>query len=250
MKTRAIFVMAYSRPEYLYVCLDSIRHCEGISDWDLWVSFDNGPHAADHRVCSELLQFYSLKSPIALGNHDHPTEILRCARYFGYDRIVFVEDDMLFGPELLSWIRSAEENWTGTISSHFLGPGISEQVAHMSSAPCSLSAAHADALIKFMDSGAGVGLNNVCNNQPITPDVTYDVCWYAWNIVTKTPCRFAPKQLSFNFGFNGMHFNNARFDNLAFKGARVNWLSNVLALSQDPEFAKLTRTQGFVFKPF
>lgn len=247
MKTHAIFVMAYSRPNYLYVCLDSIRHCHDVKNWDVWVSFDNGPKAISHHFCSEILPFYTITSPIALGNRDHPTEMLRCARYFDYQRILFVEDDMMFGPDLLTWIREQEGNWSGTISSHSFGETAPrEQVAHMSSAPCSLSAAQADALISFMDSKAYIGLNNVCINQPITPDVTYDVCWHAWCFRTLTACLFSPKQLSFNFGFNGMHYKNARFDSLAFKGPRSLWLTNVNGLSRDPEFATLTRTRGFV----
>lgn len=246
MKDRAIFIMAYSRPNYLYVCLDSIRHCQGVEDWDIWVSFDNGPQSTSHQICFELLPFRSLTSPEAFGNRDHPTEMLRCARYFNYQRILFVEDDMLFGQNLLTWIREQEDGWPGTISAHSFGNGAPlDQVAHMSSAPCSLSAAHADALISFMDSKAYLGLNNVCNNQPITPEVTYDVCWYAWCLRMLTVCRFSPKQLSFNFGFNGMHFRNDRFDQMAFKGPRSLWLTNVIALSKDEQFAKETRTPGF-----
>lgn len=238
--------MAHSRPNYLYVCLDSIRRCREVDTWDIWVSFDGGPSASDHRLCHGVLPFYSITHGRNIGNRDHPTEMLRAARYFNYERVVFVEDDMLFRSDLLNWIRSEEPGWSGTISSHHFHDAPREQIAHMSSAPCSLSYNHIQELLRFMDSKAYIGLENICNHQPITPSVTYDVCWYAWCIKSRTVCRFVPVQLSFNFGFNGMHFKNSHFDALAFAGDKSQWIENILRLSQEPEFSAVARTPGFV----
>ena len=247
MKDRAIFVMAYSRPNYLYVTLDSIRKCRNVSDWDLWVSFDEGPEAGDHRMCMKTGGFHAVLNGHNLNNHNHPTEILRVSRNMGYSKILFCEDDELFSPSLLDWVKEQENNWTGTISTLYPADKANEGIGHHSASPALLMAEHADSLIKFMDTRGYAGRPNVLTGTPINDNMTYDVCWWDWYQVTQTRCRYAPRQLCFNFGFNGMNYKNPRFDNLAFNGPPSTWLSNVIGLSKTPEFGNTSRTPGFEY---
>ena len=234
MKKQAIFVSTYRRPRYLHVCLTALVRCVGIADWDVFVDFDGGAVLSPY---ASYLPHFQVVRHEHLGCRRHPTEVLRTALSFGYERLLYAEEDHLFRSDLLSYM-AANASFDGAVCAFHWPDGATEKVRHTADSPNLYSASLASSLVAFMDSGSDLGLPDVCNGgAPISAANDYrDASWWQWAVTRQIKTRFAPEQLCLNFGYCGAHLHMGAFDELAFAGPPERWLDGVLATAQRPEF--------------
>lgn len=251
MKPLAIFIHAYNRPRHLSVAMEALSRCKGLSDWDVFLDLDGGGGEVECLAIPPRFPHFVVRRTRNLGCRKHPTELYRTALDFGYEHILYVEDDHLVRSDILEWVRS-KIGFGGIISTYHREDCVETGVRWTADSPPLLSAALARDVVDFMDRKLDVGLPDVCNPGHPIPEISYykDASWWQWCQVRQIETLFAPEQFSLNFGFSGVHRNNSEFDRIAFRGSSENWMQGVLAAARLPQYSGWgnTRTAGFEYQ--
>lgn len=244
---KAIYINAFRRPKYLYVVLDSLRRCHGISGWEVFVDIDGGDDS-DFGFVESILPHSTRRREKNLGPRDHTTEIIRSAVTGGHDLILYGEEDSLYRSDCLDYLEKKADldGWISCYHDQTNETGL----IYMSYGPIMLKHNEASRLLEFMDKKAYTGLPNITQkNRPLEPDeFSHDSCWCAYTISLNRTQWYAPEPMTLNFGYNGVnHKDGGSFDNLAFEGDPSKWLETVVSICKERQSPHLG-TVGFVYK--
>lgn len=106
---KAVLILAWRRPECLYVCLDSLFRND-LSGWDVWIYVDaEGGEESDivdmaSSFDTEPVQIRSIR----LRNLLHTTFSIKDLVDKGYDRIFYLENDILLRTDTFDYLKRAK----------------------------------------------------------------------------------------------------------------------------------------------
>lgn len=227
MKSHAILVNEWARPNYLYVCLQGLKQCTNLRKWDLFVFLDGAQ--ADFGFCEKVIpaaQF--VKSPNRLGKFNYRTHSLKQVFDQGYEHVFFLEGDMLLRRDALDYAMSTR---TDAVFLSTYCTGVHQDVCYISTGGNLIKRHDFDELYEWMTAKKYLGLPNVlANGEPITEDCAdHDLAYYAWCIQNNKINEYADEHLALHFGFVGMNHSFAIEEKEVFDGFdRSEWLDNLL----------------------
>lgn len=245
---QGIFMMAYNRPKYLRVSLEAVSKCHNVDKWDVFVDYDGGGDG-DFSVCDGVMDHYSIERKQNLGNMRHAIELYKTAIKFGYERILYIEDDHLVSSDCLDYLDTVPNTrmWE---SFYFHGPSYDENDEYVSDSPSLLNMSDARWLVDNLESKAYVGLPNICARPhvPIKDDEKwFDICVFALTKARNARVGFPRKHFSLNFGYVGCNNPYEDFNTQAFKGNPNEWFKGVLDTVNTEPFKSICRTKGFKY---
>jgi hypothetical protein len=230
---KAVLVGAWNRPEYLYVCLSALAKCADLASWDLRIDVDGqGNHGFDYckGVCPGLL--WTMRQ-INLGPTWHVIEALRLAFKLGYERVLYIDDDIIIKPDTLTYLDSVLEDEYAEIYSLLkyncyegrLGNHLASGYGNM------YTRAFFSRIDPWLARHGWVGEMKLMNPENrLTEDPEgYDHAFFAFCVKYHILNRYAPKYYALHFGVSGVHFtrDSSELEARMFSGDRETWLSNI-----------------------
>lgn len=120
----AFVVMAYNRPKYLYITLDSLFRAKGIGNHPVYVAVDGGGGCED-KIRETISQFpvhgYFIRD-YKLFIAKHYAASVKSLMDFGYDEVGFIEEDTLIHPQALEHLNKLPKD-TPFICLNYRGGG-------------------------------------------------------------------------------------------------------------------------------
>jgi len=111
MTEKAILVIGYKRPRYLYITLQGVFRVRGIEDYDVFVSIDGNEETKEAK---EVISQFDIKKSIfrsaRLNNLLHVTHSLKTIFDTGYNLILYIENDFLLRPDTIEYVRKAKKD--------------------------------------------------------------------------------------------------------------------------------------------
>lgn len=252
MKNQAILIIAYNRPNYLKILLDSLDCVLGIDNWDLYLSVDGSDMEAEFQQIEHMRSIQEIKWGTRVGISKH---IIRSFVHLisnKYDRILYLEEDFIVRSDiLLNWPEiNADDTF---FSMQSVSPVV---CSHTLYSPLGnvITADKAMPLIEYYLSGKWHGKpwpTPVCPPVFLTPDMVdgYDAIFWTYLKDSNLKSMFRERSYVGHIGVNGTHFHNSDESNQLeaeiFTGDPSNWLENAATL-----FKKRLDWRGFVPKDF
>lgn len=118
MSNDVLIIPTFSRPEFLWLCLEQVVACSGYENLDILVTADfhegNPPPLQDITRVLEKFSLPRLKLKVQTphryhGNSYNVMTAYRDACVKGYDYIFMIEDDVMVMPTFLEWHRHVHE---------------------------------------------------------------------------------------------------------------------------------------------
>jgi hypothetical protein len=110
-----ILVPTYKRPEHLFCCLKRIRQIEPEIQVcvfpDHCTANDEDTEIAMRHHRNKNTQVFAVPDHDYHGNSYNALEALRWAYNEGFDRVFYVEDDVMVHPDFFAWHRGQHEMW-------------------------------------------------------------------------------------------------------------------------------------------
>jgi hypothetical protein len=110
-----VLVTTYRRPEHLYCCLKRIRAAEphiAVAVFpDRCTATDFETEVALRTFRTGLTQIHTVPDHDYHGNTMNTMEAFRWAYNEGFDRVFYVEDDVMVHPDFFAWHRAQHDQW-------------------------------------------------------------------------------------------------------------------------------------------
>lgn len=109
---KAVLVLGYKRPRYLYLTLQGLFRVRGIEDYDVFVFIDGNKEykKANKKVISHFNVKKSIFRKYRLNGLLHTTHSLKTVFDYGYDSILYIENDYLLRPDTIEYIEEAKKD--------------------------------------------------------------------------------------------------------------------------------------------
>jgi len=240
MNKFCVVVIAYNRPNYLYVTLDSLFRNKSIDKVDVGVYIDGGSdNIADvlnvvnsfgvnhiHTNSNNLMVLHSLMS--ALGDSFYNR---------GYDKVLYIEDDHILRTDTIQYCLSTE------ITEFILclsGNGV-KGIDYRPKGNV-ITKDNFDILNDWIGKRMYVGTARPNHLDQILAEDTkiHDAVFYSFLVNNKLYTQFAPEFYVATFGVRGIHSREVSVvDNIIarfFSGDRNTWVYNVAQVIMEQKF--------------
>lgn len=229
-----IAILAYNRPRYLYVALDSLSLVDGIEDCHVGVFVDYDP---DTRAATEeVISHFDVKTAVFherhLRNLANQCFALSYMCDMGFPEVLYFDGDVIIRTDTLAYISAAPRDafflsLYRTIRPCPRGP-------HYCPLGNLVTSQDYRVLRDWIDRKQYCGLQRPGTDQIFDETTSaYDGVYYAFLVSTGYETRFAPLNYAAHFGIVGWNHKNPdeatlEVERRMFSGPRETWMENVL----------------------
>lgn len=238
---QALLLFEWHRPRYLRICLDSIAACQNREQWPVIVAIDGDttPFAEFVGRCSELVGW-----PHA-GNLWHVTRSLRHVFDQGYERVLFLDGDMILRPDALQqpYQKEASDELFVCLAGH--SPPRQPWFA-----PQGLVLYRQDAypLLDYVDGRGWVGSFRPGHTIEMKADYPhYDAVYCRYMLDQGMVSRYSEKSYAGHIGLCGEDCRQLDLEAELFRGPPEMWLRNAVRLFS-PERSPIFVPKGFRYE--
>lgn len=251
----AFVVIAWNRPNYLYIVLSSIFRIVGIEGCPVFVAVD-GEGGREEEIKSVLSQF-PLSGWLIRDRRFRPAKhyvtSIRAIMDYGYEEVVYIAEDLLVRPDALRYLQQAERDGfflclKGTHNvlkeGHYSGWGDLVQKETFGE------------LYDYVISGEYIGEMDWLRHIPLTAKAGEDTVFSTFMRARGKSTRFPDKAYTVHFGLRGLNYTlpNAaclELEKELFSGPRDRWLDNAIAIVErtydDPLVKLRIDPEGFKY---
>jgi hypothetical protein len=263
MKDLGIAILGYNRPEYLYICLDSVIKAGG-TNIHLYLDGPINKEVMNRTI--DTISCFPIKSVYVSGNHMGQMEshlfTFRETFNFGYERVLFLEEDLVISNDAIQWIKEQIDirGFWLSLSHHDMHPSIYDTGVNIHGLVMTKKCF--DILENNIRGNTFWGLK-ILDNPPLCEwyDTTigYDGVWFALSHKNNWIMQRSPISRVAHFGFRGCstyeYADNVKgeidkAEQILFTGSRDQWLPNLLEMFVDcdnlhPEVSKMLFPKWF-----
>lgn len=223
-------ILAYNKPRYLYVCLDSVFRIKGVPD--VVVSVDGGGDKKD--AVLDVLDEFPLAGKMVrrdnVTNMRNLTYSVQALLSFGYKEVVYLESDFLIRSDVMAWLnRAPRDALFLSISGRKeqLTTGNYRQLGNL------VTADRFEPVYRYVAEGKYIGKKRPGYEQVLKPDHKgHSAAFLLYHIENNTQTRWSDKRYIAHFGVVGVNSRETDETRLLesemFCGPKETWLDNVL----------------------
>lgn len=240
---QAILVFEWERPRYLQVCLDSLARVSGIEDWPILVSIDGPVLPGFQPLASRCAEFTGWPSHV--GNLWHVTRSLTWACELGYERILFMDGDVILRTDTL---QALPEKQPADLLICMRGSMAADR-RHNWFAPQANLILQQEAipLLKYVTSMGWVGKPRPGTQVVMTSGYPgYDAVYLTYMLERGLVALYRDRSYAGHIGVCGVDSHHADIEAEMFSGPPEGWLSNAIRLF-DPARSDSFTPPDFVY---
>lgn len=226
-------MLAYNRPRYLYVALDSLFRVRGIEDCHVGVFLDYDPDSRE--AMEEVISQFDVQTAVF-----HQAQLMNFANHsfslsymcdMGFSELLYIEEDHIVRTDTLSYLEGAPRDAFFLSLYHAV-------TVERASRYCPLgnlvTAQNYAILRDWIDHKKYYGLKRPGTAQILDENAMgYDAIYYAFLVATGYETRFSPAHYVAHFGIVGWNHKNpdegtVQVETRMFSGPRETWMDNVL----------------------
>lgn len=223
---QAICIFAYNRPNYLKITLEGINRIRGVDKWDIWVCVDGGGEIEQHQ---KLINKYNgfIRSE-RFQSLNHFTFSLKMLVDKGYERIVYLYDDLLLTTDTIEYLDSIKRGNEFFYSLEYMGhPKWYLPHGNM------IYSDGFEELFNYVVLRKYIGksfIGEVYAGLVLNDTSFYDAVFLRFMTDYSKETRYAGKQYSGHFGVSGITVTNELEHQQLFNGPETQWFENAIYL--------------------
>lgn len=224
---QAILIHEHSRPDYLRVCLDALDRCPPIPRWSVLLSIDGPQHLAQFQHLFPRVQHVIPWSTHA-GNLWHVTRSLAFAFSCAFDRVLFMDGDVILRPDTLNLIPDSTEFPSRLFYGFTKGPDMLQWFSPFANL---VTRSMALPLLAYVNSRAWVGALHPVRRDPLPPTHdAYDSVYTRYMIDSGLHSHYQDRSYAAHIGLRGVnHASTPALESAIFRGPPESWLANAVA---------------------
>lgn len=219
-----VLIFEWNRPRFLKICVDSIRAAK--DPWPTVICIDGcdqkeamRPFADD----AEVLKIFDDH----VGNLWHVVRSLKHAVNLGYDRMLFIDGDMIVRTDIFEMLKKAKPEWFVQSMESSLAPA----TCWFSPLGNVIMADNASKIVKYAESKEWVGLSRPGHEMKMSSDYPgYDAVFCRYMVDNKLMSQHQVRSYVGHIGISGVDNDLPHMIDEMFEGKPSKWLANAIRL--------------------
>ena len=246
-----IVVIAWNRPRYLYVMLDSLFAARGIERYAVSVYFDGGIDAAMARKQLDTVSGFHIEKVIFhrknLGCLQSHVYAIKSGFDDGADEVLYLEDDFIVRPDLLEYLATTprDANFYSLFGS---SEDIREDYCPMGNL---IPRETFYPLHYWIQAKKYIGTERPGNGYILGDTKSHDAVFNSYLVLRHLTTRFPKVSYTAHFGLSGLNQGEMgemekRFEENMFTGDRAEWLPRIVRILETREIPEEVNSSVFL----